>query len=304
MDEPDAAPRDPGLEFDLEDNGRVSRWRATARATARNGLFAGEPPREMPVVWYHPPDFNYGAGERRRGLLQFAQVGDELLFRSFSTAIGGFQLEKSGPIQAQEPCGIWQGMGWTFEIAEHLPRAVLQRRIVPVDARPGLDKPGLSPAIECRISVGNEDAKFSIGLDDTRALTVGRETFQVTFCRELKELPFALTLLKAEQTVDPGTQQPASFASTVRVSRSDERSGDERIITMNQPLALAGYRVYQANYGLLTWDAGQRPVSFSGFIVGRDPGLWLKYAGAIMLALGIGCMFYMKAYFFAPRRAR
>jgi hypothetical protein len=52
---------------------------------------------------------------------------------------------------------------------------------------------------------------------------------------------------------------------------------------------------------LVTMDENARPVSRSIFTVGRDPGLPLKYLGSTMLALGIVCMFYMRAYFFKPR---
>jgi NO-binding membrane sensor protein with MHYT domain len=44
-----------------------------------------------------------------------------------------------------------------------------------------------------------------------------------------------------------------------------------------------------------------RPVSLSGLAVASDPGLWLKYAGSLIVVLGIATMFYMKAYFFRPR---
>jgi hypothetical protein len=71
---------------------------------------------------------------------------------------------------------------------------------------------------------------------------------------------------------------------------------------MNQPLDWDGYKLYQSGYKSLGMDPDtNRPVNQSVFTVGRDPGLWLKYAGSTMLALGIACMFYMKAYFFKPR---
>jgi hypothetical protein len=35
--------------------------------------------------------------------------------------------------------------------------------------------------------------------------------------------------------------------------------------------------------------------------VAHDPGLWFKYAGSVLLVLGIATMFWMRAYFFRPR---
>jgi hypothetical protein len=39
----------------------------------------------------------------------------------------------------------------------------------------------------------------------------------------------------------------------------------------------------------------------STFSVARDPGRLLKYAGSLMICLGIAMMFYMRAYFFKAR---
>ena len=39
----------------------------------------------------------------------------------------------------------------------------------------------------------------------------------------------------------------------------------------------------------------------SRLTVNYDPGRGLKYAGSLLLIVGIGTMFYMKAYFFGKR---
>ena len=78
--------------------------------------------------------------------------------------------------------------------------------------------------------------------------------------------------------------------------------GEAKEITMNQPLEHRGYKFFQSGYDLLELDQRTfKPISLSTFTVSYDPGLWLKYIGSSMLALGIVCMFYMKAYFFKPR---
>ena len=91
------------------------------------------------------------------------------------------------------------------------------------------------------------------------------------------------------------------------VSWPGEQATRQHQIAMNQPLSAGSYKVYQANYRALIDPRtrqplldGERPVSLSGLAVARDPGLWLKYAGSIIVVLGIAVMFYMKAYFFRP----
>ena len=74
-----------------------------------------------------------------------------------------------------------------------------------------------------------------------------------------------------------------------------------REIPTQQPLEHRGYKIYQSNYRLVGIDSRERAVSVSGFTIGSDPGLELKYLGSVFLALGIFLMFYMKAYFFKPR---
>ncbi len=42
----------------------------------------------------------------------------------------------------------------------------------------------------------------------------------------------------------------------------------------------------------------------SWLTVNYDPGRGLKYFGSLMIVAGIATMFYMRAYFFAPRARR
>ncbi len=115
----------------------------------------------------------------------------------------------------------------------------------------------------------------------------------------LHDLGFALRLLRAEQTTDKGSAQPASQSSFVLLMDPDRGiDGEARVVALNQPLEHRGYRFYQSGYQLLGSDANGRPVSRASLAVRYDPGLPLKYAGSAMLALGIACMFYMRAYFF------
>jgi cytochrome c biogenesis protein ResB len=58
---------------------------------------------------------------------------------------------------------------------------------------------------------------------------------------------------------------------------------------MNHPLHFAGYTVYQASY-----EKGMDGSYTSVFSVGKDPGIWLKYGGAIVMVLGIVFMFWFK----------
>jgi cytochrome c biogenesis protein ResB len=63
----------------------------------------------------------------------------------------------------------------------------------------------------------------------------------------------------------------------------------EAIISMNEPLEMKGYTIYQASYE----DADPRPVT-SIFSVNRDPGRPWKYLGSALIVLGSVLLFAAK----------
>jgi hypothetical protein len=333
-----STPVSPVLDFELTKDGKTTRYMTPARYAGMVVPFKdGRPTMQDPNhirAWYHPPDYRYGRGSHVRGLLQFA-VGDtgQLYYRSFASSsadFSGFGFEKSAEVNLEQgPYPIWKGMNWEFQLREFLPRAVARPRWVPEDARPGLQSEFLSPAIRCQLSSGADKSEefWLAQRGGVNRVTLGKETYDVSFNELHRPLDFEIKLLRAEQTVDAGTQQAASYASYVQLtddgsfstdwvplglrpltnflgltSGGERIDGQDRVIWMNHPLDHRGYKLYQSSYQFLkVWDNNDKPVSFSAFTVSRDPGLWLKYLGSTMLALGIACMFYMKAYFFKPR---
>jgi hypothetical protein len=108
--------------------------------------------------------------------------------------------------------------------------------------------------------------------------------------------------LRAEQTTEAASGRPAGLTSYVLLN--DERRGvrdEPHVITLNEPLAYGGYRVYQGGLTPLGPDDTGRPQYRVTLLANRDPGVWFKYAGSACVALGIACMFYMRAYFFKKR---
>jgi hypothetical protein len=331
---PDEQPKFPTVRLRVKDKAgktieylTLARFAGLAIPIGSDGKPTGPDPNHL-EVWYHPPDYRYG--QDVRGLLQFAVDDREMLYyRSFHSGTSGFGFERSGTVENDTAYPIWTGMKWEFRLVEYLAHAAHDIRFVPTDARPGLQKPGLSPVLRCRIHSAKERSdQFWVALNDKpTAVKIGGCTYDVSYNFLKRPLDFEIKLLRAEQTVDGGTQQPASFTSYVQLSddgsftvpwipvslRSltnfmglssggEKIESQDRVITMNAPLEHRGYKVYQANYqSMQQWDSRGKPVSYSGFAIGRDPGLPFKYAGSTMLALGIACMFYMKAYFFKPR---
>jgi cytochrome c biogenesis protein ResB len=167
--------------------------------------------------------------------------------------------------------------------------------------------------VRCSLECNGEKKEFWVRM--SRAATqvnVGKEIFFIRYRNDMERLDFDLKLVNARQVSDPGTNRPASFESDVVLSWKDgeEEKTREQRISMNHTLDHGGFKVYQTNYrpmtdmrtGEVVLDTEGRLVSMSGFTVADDPGLVCKYLGSLLLVLGIGVMFWMRAYFFKPRR--
>jgi hypothetical protein len=255
----------------------------------------------------HPPagyqPFRPRQGDSLRALLQFAAAEDgTLYYRTFHTANSqGIRFEKSGRAEDHEgQHRIWAGMNWRLKIIGYFPRARFGPVFVPQNRRLGLEDEATPPALRCRLMKDSAVKEFWIGKTDGgwTPISVEGQRYDIGYNSSLRKLDFTLTLLRAAQSNDPGSSQPASQSSLVCLSDPDQGRETIRVITLNQPLSYGGYQFYQAGYATLGLDESGKTISRSVLVVARDPGLWLKYAGSTMLALGVACMFYMKAYFF------
>jgi hypothetical protein len=161
------------------------------------------------------------------------------------------------------------------------------------------EKNHFKAAIHFRLTDGKDKQDYWLRRNSRRKVDFKGRAFEITFGDKTKNLGFTVKLVRAEQQVDPGTRAAASYTSWVEVYDKDGSLSLEKMITMNEPLDQHGYKFYQSQYLDMEMDDGShKPVSLSGFTVGYDPGLLIKYLGSICLALGIFMMFYMRAYFF------
>ena len=90
---------------------------------------------------------------------------------------------------------------------------------------------------------------------------------------------------------DPGTNNPATYKS--HVTLKDSAAGgivQDHLVTMNEPLTHKKFTFYQSSYQN---DEEGRPIG-SVLSVMYDPGRSLKYAGSLLIVLGILWMFFFK----------
>ena len=300
-------PTDPGLALELKRADRRFDFAVVARQAGEMfPMNKDRVPRDaVPELWtwYHPPDVRYG-DPSLKAILQLAPGTDGAIhYRSFTISkTRQFHLEKIGT--TSHGAGrerIWADMSWRFRVSSYLPTATTGPLFTPVARRVGQEDAETIPVIKCRLTNGSAYQDFWLAKtdDDMTPIQVGGEEFQVGFNTSQVILDFSLRLVRAEQTTDNGSGLPASQTSFVLLTDPLLKiHGEGRMITLNQPMAHRGYKFYQTGYKSLGMDAQGKPISRSVLKVQYDPGLGLKYVGSTMVALGIACMFYMRAYFF------
>jgi hypothetical protein len=130
-----------------------------------------------------------------------------------------------------------------------------------------------------------------------RAPTSPNETM-IAYGWKIVPLPIALELLDFEVKRNEGSDSPAGFKSTLRVSTAD---GDTATgaCWMNNPFSYPGawwhtwtgftYKISQASWN--PENLGQSTVQIL-----RDPGWLLKWIGSLLTVVGVFMMFYLQPY--------
>lgn len=113
-------------------------------------------------------------------------------------------------------------------------------------------------------------ARVKVGDAETLELALGQKTFS---------LPFEVELERFQMNTNPGTNEPASYESYVKVT--DIRSSEKYKIFMNHPLKKEKLTLYQASYFPL--EDGNFGSVLS---VNHDPGRILKYLGSFLIVFG------------------
>lgn len=186
--------------------------------------------------------------------------------------------------------------GGSMTVAQHLPSVRGELRFEPVDGDP-VEK--AEPAAEVEVTFGGSAQRLWLQRNHqdygTQTIATEQGPLRVRFGTAEVPLGFTLRLANFRRGVNPGGVGNATFSSVVRVTDSRAGVDEEREISMNEPLTYNGLTFYQSGF-----NEGGQGAKTSTLSVARDPGRTMKYAGSLMICLGIAVMFYMRAYFFKP----
>ncbi len=110
-------------------------------------------------------------------------------------------------------------------------------------------------------------------------LMIDARRVQIEIGKESLTLPFEFVLTRFKMDTDPGTNNPASYESFVKLFTKD--GPENHHIFMNNPLKFAGFTFYQASYTPL-----QNGAYASTLSANVDQGRALKYFGSLLVVLG------------------
>ncbi len=204
-----------------------------------------------------------------------------------------YQTRFHGKFDSPQPLALdtAYATGWMdmqFTVPERLDNALPEETY---ESQPFPYQKDLQPALHYEVLKGAATQEGWLGYQSAPvSFTLSQgQTFALAYGPQQIDLPFMLHLVKFKVGFDPGTDKPASYASDIFYMDPVKGVQAPAHITMNEPLHFMGYTVYQASY-----EAEPDGSYVSVFSVGKDPGIWMKYGGAIVLVLGIIFMFWFK----------
>lgn len=168
-------------------------------------------------------------------------------------------------------------MGFEFKLLKHSETSFpvkIPEYILPIQKNSELVR-GQAKALE--VNVRGE----SYWVTDTQplGLMIDGKRVQVELSKESLDLPFEFVLTRFKMDTDPGTNNPASYESFVKLFTRE--GPQEHHIYMNNPLKHAGFTFYQASYTPL-----QNGGYASTLSANVDQGRALKYLGSLLVVLG------------------
>ncbi len=238
------------------------------------------------------PEFNMGhTGEPTFADLDIRYAYGRTLYLSMNaegqlTGVADFQVTLSsgaeGDGERDQPSGesflvpdgtMLQGAGGAFTVSAFWQSAKL------VPSQGTEDHMPSAVRIEVQDGNGNKGEAIVKRWTGTTPVRLGDREVSVAYQPVQIRLPYEIYLDDFKLVTYPGSQNPASFESHVRVYDPERGvDGKPSRIYMNHPLTYRGYKHFQSSY-----DQDRRGTVLS---VNHDPGKWPTYAGYTLMTIG------------------
>lgn len=180
-------------------------------------------------------------------------------------------------------------MGLTFKADEYLPHSRIEKEYLPLhNLSEAVDA---VPAVQVEVAGGGSAQTVWLTQGRRESVRLGERQYELIYGFKRIPMGFKVQLKDFQIEHDPGTENPASFASDVVLKDDMKGIARDVHISMNEPLEYRGFKVYQAAYSLVP---GEPEISI--FSVGHDPGIPFKYIGTILIVAGAVVMFSMRKF--------
>ncbi len=279
-------PRNPAVRFTLDD---------------------GKGHREKRALFTLFPDFESMHGRKSEA---FADLQPSLLAPESQLTVPGSGLtfyfsdlgwtyearSKSGVLSGDLKVGQDLPTGWMdfrFRVDELIDRAVVEKELKPDPSMKNGDV-GVQLTLS---SHGKRETKWAMP-DSPATFETAEGPLTAAVGPRSSHLPFRLQLIDFRKKNYPGTENAASYESDVMLEDTDARVKIQQTIWMNHPLDYKGYRIFQSSY-IEDPEHGDTSI----FTIAKNPGIGLIYAGAIVMFLGIICVFYIKPLSYLSARS-
>lgn len=224
-----------------------------------------------------------GSGNKSYELRFVPQSDGSLLFQKLS----GAEFQEGRAAVGEKVATGW--MGLVFSVKQFYPQAQRRKYFTPEPNTSQSKQAFRAAAVE--IASGAKTRQIWLGQEMPEAFEWEGRRYRIVLGQLQKPLGFKLTLNDFRVEEYPGTDRPAAFESDVTLRDDFRGVRQEATISMNKPLIYHGLRIFQASYSRAP---GQPDVSV--FAVARDPGIGIKYAGALVMVAGILTMFYTRRF--------
>lgn len=169
-------------------------------------------------------------------------------------------------------------MGLKIALIRHEESLVPKRR--PIAVLPIQKNNELIQGRERALEIQAQDQSFWVTNNEPLSLMINGRRVEIYLTKETLTLPFEFVLTEFKMDTDPGTANPASFESFVKLFTSE--GAHNHHIFMNNPLKHEGFTFYQASYSQNP-NTGLYSSTLSANV---DQGRFLKYLGSLFLVLG------------------
>ncbi len=271
-DTPPEAWENPAAVLKIQGNGREEKHTVFARFPDFPTMHGMQPSAFGLRLFYRHED---PAAEEARELRLIEEEGK--LFYQIRNREG----IQEGALQEGDPVST----GWmdlSLSLKAFMPHARVEKSFEAVPATS--EAAGVFRAIE--IEIPETGRRIWLPQGFAEAIEIGGKKYHFFFAERRIPAGFQLQLVDFRVEHYPGTNRPASYESDVLLRDGFRGIEKKTTVSMNEPLDYNNFRVFQASY---IQEPGQPDISI--FSVVRDPGIFLKYSGTIVMVGGIIFMF-------------